>query len=110
MSRDRYLARAQSVLDEAHRRIKEGIEPCSRCHHSRKNISISRQCVHPIVLIAQRNIVNNDLAVYQIGHADYQRGVSDHYGPVVCGPDGELFEPIVGPRSILQKIFNWFHS
>lgn len=91
MSRERYLINAQRVLDEAHRRKNKGVAPCSECEHSRIGLT-ERYCVHPIVQVAQRNC---DDSYYRGRLADCssQRKYRSVWGPVVCGPDGELFEP-----------------
>jgi len=108
MKRKDYLARAQQVLDEAHRRNVEEIHPCIKCEHYRK-ATFSEICVHPIVLIAQRNILDGDYNRMRVGEVTYQRGTYEGYGPIVCGPNGELFEPCE-KRSLWQKFIIWLNS
>lgn len=89
--RDHILRAAQEVLDRAERNMRDGVEPCKNCRHSRIGF-LDRFCTHPIVKVAQMNTFDA-FDREHLADCSEQRGTFGHYGPVVCGPDGELFEP-----------------
>ena len=91
VSRAEILDRAQRVLDEADRRKREGVYPCEECKFRRKRL-LGNYCVHPIVQVAQMNCTDESEREYLASCSD-QRSVKSVWGPSVCGPDGELFEP-----------------
>lgn len=100
MDKDRYLARAFAEVEKAKQRKDSYAGACEDCRWSRIGL-INLWCAHPAVELAAFNITDHysQEAIQRCGE---QRDRQSIYGPVLCGPDGALFEP---RRSFLDWLF-----
>lgn len=89
-SDDEYYRRAQAALDRA--KVKRGgyRGDCRNCAHVRLDL-VSNKCVHPAVVLVAFNLTDA-YDKKRIQSCDEQRDAKSVFGPVVCGPNGVLFE------------------
>lgn len=99
--KDRYLARAAAEVEKAKARRETYAGPCSECRWSRIGM-IERHCVHPAVELASFNTTDH-YGSEAITRCGQQRDTNSIYGPVLCGPDGALFEPRI---SFLKRLLS----
>lgn len=93
MNNGRYIQRAESVLAEAKRQDREGVGQCRDCRFYSLvgEFFLGASCRNPIVKLASEN-THDASSRRRIQEHDYQRGDKDYFGPVLCGPDGFLWE------------------
>jgi hypothetical protein len=91
---DPYLRRAQEMVDAARKKRAEYRGGCAECVHSKSGF-LDRICTHPAVELTAFN-VTDAYAKDRIVECGEQRDERSVYGPVVCGPNGALFEPREG--------------
>ena len=91
---DHYLAaaREQITLAEQKREVFKG--PCENCRFCKPEGFFRTRaiCTSPFVKLA----AFNRTGAYdkrRLQECDYQRDTRTTFGPVVCGPNGALFEP-----------------
>lgn len=97
---DPYLQRAQDAIDSARKRLPHYRGSCSGCAYSRENV-VRLTCVHPAVELVAFNLTDG-YNKRRIVRCDEQRNKSSNAGPVVCGPNGALFEK---RRGLLARFF-----
>lgn len=84
-----YLRRAQEALEQAKARQQTYRGPCDACIHYQRGWEPT--CGHPAVALVAFN-VTRDYDKDRIVTCAQQRDASSIFGPVVCGPDGALFD------------------
>ena len=85
-----YLDNARRVLKQAEKIAETYKGDCSQCRWSIWD-PIDRMCSNPVVKLAAKTI-DQESREYLM-ECDSQRAKQSYWGPVVCGPDGDLFEP-----------------
>lgn len=100
MREDPYLRRAKAAVEAASKKLPGYKGDCSECIYSRSSIR-GRVCTHPAVELVSFNLTDayDKERIVECGE---QRDRESMFGPVVCGPDGALFEKRTG---ILTRIF-----
>jgi len=93
MEADRYLAAARAVIAKAETRREVIDAPCRNCKYRKRDWMGEEfdTCRHPIVQLAAANADDRGGAKY-IVQCEEQRSKDSVWGPVVCGPNGVLFE------------------
>lgn len=92
MGKEAYLERARQEVERARERIADYAGDCSDCRWSRKGGWLDGLiCAHPGVIAVAFN-VTDAYDKKQIKNCTEQRDKESIYGPVICGPDGALFE------------------
>ena len=87
-----YIAASERVLEQAKSRLERYEGDCADCRWRRGLDPYFYTCANPIVKLAGVN-QTDAYARERIQRCNEQRDRSSHYGTVVCGPDGSLFEP-----------------
>lgn len=100
---DEYLKRAELVVREAAKRLDARKGECHDCKWYRTG-TIKARCVNPVVQTAAQT-VDQGYDRDRLAQCDTQRSTSSIWGPVVCGPDGVLFEQSEGFFHFLARIF-----
>jgi hypothetical protein len=95
-----YIARAQRALDEAKQKRAGYKGDCEDCSHYRPGL-IAGTCRHPAVTLVAFNLTNA-YAKGRIQTCEEQRDRTSVYGPVVCGPNGALFEEVT-PAGVVTR-------
>jgi hypothetical protein len=90
MDKKAYFDRAAKEVERAKARLPNYAGECSACRWSRGSLS-GLICDHPAVVCTVFNVTDAAAAGYLQRCAE-QRDTSSVWGPVVCGPDGALFE------------------
>lgn len=96
MKKEDYLERARREVERARTRLPDYAGDCSDCRWRRggflsKVLLTGPTCGHPGVIAAAFNVTAAyDRAQFQF--CDEQRDDEGIFGPVLCGPDGALFE------------------
>ena len=85
-----YLERAKAEIAKAAKREGTFKGPCSECRWRRIGV-VDDWCGNPVVDVAAFN-QSAGYSKRRITECEYQRGELSIYGPVLCGPDGALFE------------------
>jgi len=94
MNDDQYIRAARQVVEAAaRRREKYKIVHCRDCRY--RMAATRPYCVNPVVVLAAEG-VDQGYDRKRLQQCDSQRSASSVWGPVVCGPNGSLFEPKVG--------------
>jgi hypothetical protein len=91
MDRQAYIDRAYEEIAKAEARVATYAGDCSECKWSKAGWLDNRKCTHGAVECAAFN-VTNAYAKDRVQECGYQRDTQTLYGPVLCGPDGALFE------------------
>lgn len=92
MNRQEYIERAKAEVERARERLPGYAGACSVCRWSRQGIlDLHEVCEHPAVVCASFNI-SDAYDQKRIQRCEEQRDKSSIHGPVLCGPDGALFE------------------
>lgn len=94
---DIYIARAKAALVAAEAKKAGYRGDCADCLHRRYGLN-DDTCEHPAVVL----VAFNETDAYnkkRIQTCAEQRDTRSIYGPVVCGPNGALFEARGGQRS-----------
>lgn len=87
----KYLQNAREEIRKAEARAGKYKGTCGQCRFSRIGL-VQPYCVHPAVEVACFN-ADAGYDADRLADCSMQRGRSSPYGAVVCGPDGDLFEP-----------------
>lgn len=106
MADDEYIRRAHEAVELAKRRLPEYRGDCSECRYSRDSLLNNLYCVHPAVQL----VSFNETDAYhkrRIVDCSEQRDKHSMFGPVVCGPDGALFER---RPSLLERMLLFFNQ
>ena len=85
-----YINKAHKVVEEARTRVARYAGDCKDCKWSEFKYP-DRICGHPVVQLVSFNQTDG-YAKRRIVECEEQRDKFSHYGDVVCGPDGALFE------------------
>lgn len=90
MSDDRYFETAKRAREEAEKKLGGYRGDCSDCKYSQSHW-LGGICHHPAVTLVSFNLTDayDKKRILQCAE---QRDQSSVYGPVVCGPNGILFE------------------
>lgn len=96
LSREKYLARAQAEVDRAREKLKHYAGDCEDCRWQKGGwwseiMMTGPLCGHPASIAAAFN-VTDAYAREHFQFCEYQRDDDDIWGPVLCGPNGALFE------------------
>lgn len=92
MSKADYLERAKAEVARAQKRLPDWSGDCGDCRWSRGVGFLSDQrCGHPAIVAVAFNVADA-YAKERIQTCGEQRDRDSVYGPVICGPDGALFE------------------
>jgi len=85
-----YLERAKAEIAKAAKR--EGLYkgPCSQCRWRLIGV-INDTCGNPVIEVAAFN-QSDGYNKRRVVECEYQRGERSYHGPILCGPDGALFE------------------
>lgn len=103
-----YLDRAEQLIQQAAKNIDKVKGPCNKCRWMGKPESVHTLCLHPAVEIAG-STVNQGYDRKRAMACDSQRSNKSNLYPIVCGPNGELFqEKDEPPPTLLDVIKNWF--
>lgn len=86
-----YLRRAQEALDRAKTKVEKWRGECSSCAYSSRDWLDGETCHHPAVELVSFNLTDA-YAKKRIVSCGEQRDQASTWGPVVCGPNGALFE------------------
>jgi hypothetical protein len=90
---EQYHAAARFVLAKAEQRREIIDLPCRACRYRRREFLLGESyCVNPLVTLAGKTADHRGSEQYII-KCDTQRSTSSPWGPVMCGPQGTLFEP-----------------
>ena len=103
MDCDPYIARAKAAVEAAQKKQRTYQGDCSDCRYSYSAIR-GRCCAHPAVELVSFNLTDG-YAKGRILECAEQRDEGSVWGPVVCGPDGALFEKREKPLSFLARLF-----
>lgn len=100
---ERYFAAAKAALEAAKQKRGGYRGDCKDCRYSRTGF-IDRWCTHPAVTLAAFNGTDS-YDKKRIVDCGEQRDTSSLYGPVVCGPNGVLFEEKRTPLYLLRRLW-----
>jgi hypothetical protein len=90
-SKQDYIDRAYREIEKAEARIGTYAGDCADCRWSKRGGYMGLMCGHGAVECAAFN-VSDAYAKNRIQFCSEQRDKSSVWGPVLCGPDGALFE------------------
>ncbi len=102
--RNHYISNSERVLEAAKKRLENYEGPCEECKWSH-NEDYLRRCRNPLVLATSISLTSETDARH-IRDCSEQRDVKSIWGPVVCGPDGTLFEPIPPKVGLIERFLN----
>lgn len=88
---NQYIKNAEQVLKNAEKMRGRLDMPCQICKHVRFGL-VDETCANPIVLLAAATADDPDDGKW-IVRCSEQRSKRSMWGPVVCGPNGDLWEP-----------------
>lgn len=98
-----YIQRAERIIQYAGERLDRRKGECRDCKWSSLGF-MGRTCVNPIVILASET-VDQGYGRDRLVECDQQRRRSSVWGPVVCGPDGDLYEDGFSISSFFKRLF-----
>lgn len=103
---DPYIARAHEVVDKAEAVLEKRKGECKDCKWIKTQLLGNDYCSNPVVFLAAQTAEQGH-ARESIVEVDEQRRRISLWGPVVCGPDGVLFEQ---KESFWYWFKKWFNG
>ena len=101
MSDDVYIERANEAIERAREKVRQYNGECRDCVYSYR-ATLGLKCSHPAVELVAFNLYDAPGKRYVV-ECDEQRSEKSVWGPVVCGPNGALFEQ--KPPTLWQRLF-----